>query len=257
MVCKTLARLCHGANVDKGSAEVPSPVIETIIPICKVGHDSTGEKLISLLENCGQVSRNIDMKYTKINRDSDQSARTALAVLPIYNDGRRGCFFDAASNKVFEANEIRISLENIQKDRSIGAFVFGYPHLLPQIQGESLADLFLSSRSCMDDGGLVVMDLNGVPNKKPTWEGLCTANDLKNDPVIGEALAFTDILHLNEDELALLTGYSVEGGNDVDIVKATSLFLQCGVAVVAVTRGRKGCYIACNNDARFSETSGL
>lgn len=247
MVCKTLGRLCHGKVVEDNSVEVTSPVVETIIPLCKIGHDSTGDKLLSLLESCGQASRNVDTKYAKINRDQDESARTALAVLPIYTDGRRGCFFDAASNKDFEANEIKVSLNEIKETRHIGAFVFGYPHLLPKIQDVSLANLFTSARSCMDTG-LVVMDLNGVPDQKPTWKGLRDASDLKQDLIIGQALAYTDILHLNEDELKLLTGCNFENDNESEITKAASLFLQCGVAVIAVTRGCKGCYISCNGN---------
>ena len=93
MACKTLARLCHGPPLDEEYMQVTPPVVHSVIPLCKIGIDDTGNKLLSLLENSG-VCRNVDTRYTRIARQKDPSARTALAVLPIYKDGRRGCFFD-------------------------------------------------------------------------------------------------------------------------------------------------------------------
>lgn len=39
MACKSLARLCHGAPLDEGYMQVTPPVVHTLIPICKIGHD--------------------------------------------------------------------------------------------------------------------------------------------------------------------------------------------------------------------------
>jgi len=269
MACKSLARLCHGAPLDEGYMQVTPPVVHTLIPICKIGHDDTGNKLLSLLENCGRASRNVDTKYAKSGRKNDQTARTALAVLPIFKDGRRGCFFDAASNATFEAKEVVGMLQEVTGEGSstpptqpLGAFVFGYPHLLPNLQGEALAHVFSRARASMDEGGIIVMDLNGVPDVAPNWigGGLRTVPDLKVDRVIGPALGHVDILHMNEDELVLLTGCSLTGSKSDDefaISNAASLFLLCGVAVVAVTRGQRGCFIACNDEERFAKTKAL
>jgi len=88
MATKTLARLCHGAPLNDGYMEITPPVVHSIIPLCKIGDDAIGNKLISLLEECGSC-RNIQTKHIKAARKRDPSARTALAVLPIYQDGRR------------------------------------------------------------------------------------------------------------------------------------------------------------------------
>jgi len=70
-------------------------------------------------------------------------------------------------------------------------------------------------------------------------------------------------LHMNEDELVLLTGCNIldtkdsEDEDEFTIAKAADLFLQCGVAIVAVTRGRKGSYVACNTAERFGQTPAL
>ena len=98
MACKTLARLCHGEALDDGYMQVTPPVVSTVTPLCMVGNDDTGTKLLSLLEHCGSASRNVDTRVIRNYRAKHHSSRTALAILPIYEDGRRGCFFDAASN---------------------------------------------------------------------------------------------------------------------------------------------------------------
>jgi sugar/nucleoside kinase (ribokinase family) len=254
MACKTLARLCHGAPLDDGYMQVTPPVVSSISPLCMIGNDDSGNKLLSLLENCGSACRNVDTRVLRSARATNAGLRTALSVLPIYRDGRRGCFFDAASNNSFSAEQMMELFGDLSAGTAApmyGAILFGYPHLLPMMQGEALARMFSQARKIMMDGGLVVLDLNGVPETPFVRAGaLRNLNDLKNDKVIGAALEHVDLLHMNEDELALLTGCR----NEFAIAKAVELFLQCGVAVVAVTRGKKGSYVACNNGERFQKT---
>jgi myo-inositol-1-phosphate synthase len=293
MACKTLARLCHGKPLDEDFMQITPPVVNYVVPLCKIGNDSTGDKLISLLESCGAACRNVETRYIKMARSNDSKARTALAVLPIYKDGRRGCFFDAASNSTFSARELVGMIESLSSGSSgphldmshlsaddvenyyadleqmtpiYGAFLFGYPHLLPQMQGEALAQIFLEARSCMIEGGIIALDMNGVPeaqHKASSNGNLRSVASLKGDPVIGVALEHVDILHMNEDELMLITGCRILGTteselqDDFTIANAVNLFLACGVAIVAVTRGKQGCYISCNDVDRFRRTAML
>ena len=291
MACKTLARMCHGAPLDDDFMQVTPPVVNSVVPLCKIGNDDTGNKLLSLLEECGSASRNVDTKYIRHARKNDPSARTALAVLPIYKDGRRGCFFDAASNDTFSPYEMlelinklssgtggpdldrsELSFEDLEHYQDqmdaitpeYGAFLFGYPHLLPKMQGDGLVGIFEEARHHMLDGGIIAMDLNGVPEASfHTSGGLRTVSDLRNDPVIGPALEHVDLLHMNEDELMLLTGCEIEGTDESEledeynIARAVNLFLMCGVAVVAVTRGKRGSFVSCNDEKRFSRTKML
>jgi len=266
MATKTLARLHHGPPPTSNTQNSP-PVLNKITPLCKIGNDSTGAKLISLLEETSPSSKNVSTKYLKSAQTRDPTARTALAVLPIYQDGRRGCFFDAASNDTFSNDDLLAMMEDLVNDTSsslkgIGAFIFGYPHLLPQLQGDKLASLFQSVKSNMVEGGILVLDLNGVPDRQ--WDRMRLLPELKQDPVIGPALDQVDILHLNEEELVSLTGCQIEGcGEDTQlddefqIASACNLFLMCGVAVVAVTRGAKGCFISCADEARFRKSPAL
>ena len=291
MAVKTLARLCYGAPLDDCYMEIAPPVVHSIVPLCKIGFDGTGDKLIRLLEECGEACRNVDTKYVKDARNQDPGARTALAVLPIYKDGRRGCFFDSASNATFSAQQMVEMIGNLFSGASgpllntstmspadlevyqanleemtpiYGAFLFGYPHLLPRMQGESLAQILLEARSSMIEGGIIAMDMNGVPESAfPTEAGLRLVSDLNRDQVIGAALQHVDILHLNEDELCLLTGCEIMGTTELTeddeavIAQAINLFLCCGVAVVVLTMGIKGSLICCNSLERFQRTRSL
>ena len=116
----------------------------------------------------------------------------------------------------------------------------------------------------MVDGGIVALDLNGVPATRFTKSGgLRNLQDLANDRVIGAALEHVDLFHMNEDELALLTGCRIlnkansKEEDQFAISRAVQLFLSCGVAIVAVTRGKKGSYVACNYGERFEKTPAL
>jgi sugar/nucleoside kinase (ribokinase family) len=277
MACKTLARLSHGALLDDGYMQVTPPVVSSVTPLCMIGNDDTGTKLVALLEDCGSACRNVDTRVVRQCRAQHPSNRTALSVLPIYQDGRRGCFFDAASNNSFSAelllemiSELSSGLNAKGVDTSgmsnpaYGALLFGYPHLLPLIQGQSLARFFHESRRILVDRGIIALDLNGVPEMPIIKAGaIRSLNDLRHDRVIGPALQHVDILHMNEDELVLLTGCHILNTRDsqeedeISIAKAVDLFLQCGVSVVAVTRGKQGSYVACNNAERFQQSPAL
>ena len=267
MACKTMARLTHGEALDADCMQVTPPAISSVIPLCKIGKDNTGDKLVTLLEACGSACRNVSTKFMKSERDRDQEARTALAVLPIYQDGRRGCFFDAASNATFSPDQLIGMMSDATSGSDagpIGAFLFGYPHLLPMMQGDALAQIFSKARALMEDGGVTALDLNGVPETDyPTRTTLRSVADLQADPVLGPALPYVDILHMNEDELVNLTGCQIEGTDasqledEFNIASAVSLFLMCGVAVVAVTRGKRGCFISCNDMERFEKSKAL
>merc|ERR1712151_84294 len=67
----------------------------------------------------------------------------------------------------------------------------------------------------------------------------------------------------NEEELISLTGCHITDTeesqleDDFAIAEAANLFIACGVAVVAVTRGKKGCFISCGDAQRFARSKML
>ena len=248
MCTKTLARLTTSTN--------SQPLLSKVVPLCMAGADDTGIKLTQLLQQCGT---NVDAQYIS---SVDSHCRTALAVLPIYSDGRRGCFFDAASNVSYQHQHITQHLpsimnntnnnscpKNSQSQSHVGAMIFGYPHLLPQMQGENLRQL-LSSIKSTSPHTIVALDLNGVPPPSKTTTTTDLRTDLSTDAVLGPALPYMDILHMNEEELQHLTGCGTIINNNNNnnqkmeqLKQATSLFLACGVSIVVVTLGKDGCFI--------------
>lgn len=273
MACKTLARLCHEDPFHDGHQETATPVVSAVVPLCMIGNDDTGDKLLRLLEECGSTCGNVDTRVVRAAREKTKGLRTALSVLPIYRDGRRGCFFDAASNASFSVDQMIDMFSDLVTGASdpddsfppgYGAMIFGYPHLLPLMQGQSLAVVFREARNIMIDGGIIAMDLNGVPDIRfSTAGGLRSPHDLMRDTVIGPALEYVDLLHMNEDELSLLTGCRIfdspgsEQEDEFMIANAADLFLACGVAIVVITRGSKGSYVACNNADRMHQSPSL
>jgi sugar/nucleoside kinase (ribokinase family) len=264
MACKTLARLCY--------TESSAPLFASVVPLCKMGKDDAGKKLVELLQATGAQCQNVDMTNALQETDNDKDARTALSVLPIYQNGSRGCFFDAASNDTFSSQTLASMVKrsvvqsqeggNGRSSSKVGAFLFGYPHLLPLIQGEHLAYAFQQAKAAMDHNGITALDLNGVPqlesnNTSPT-SSIKTVADLKADPVLGAALPHVDILHMNQDELALLAGHSMTEVHDENyMIEAMTRFVDAGVAIVAVTRGKSGCLITTGGMERFEQSPAL
>jgi len=170
---------------------------------------------------------------------------TATAILPIYNDGKRGCFFDAGVNKSLTGDLLGFKIGEC-RGMGIGAVVFGYPHLLPGVQKNGgIEGVLRKAKEIMEDGGITVMDLNGVGQ----GEG-------KGVDVIGEALGdgIVDILHCNEDELKVLVGREGTTGLSETIEDAKEFVKKWNVAILAVTRGANECVVCCADKERFKTT---
>ena len=57
----------------------------------------------------------------------------------------------------------------------------------------------------MEDRGILVLDLNAVPDTPNE------SSDIKSDAVLGPALPHLDILHMNKDEVVSLTSAKLTG----------------------------------------------
>ncbi|GMH48315.1 hypothetical protein TrLO_g4513 [Triparma laevis f. longispina] len=249
MTTRNLSKLTHGLSPPSETNQlIPPPVFSLILPICLTGDDSTGSQLLDLLDYAASC-RNVD---TSIARDNTvKGGVTSTAILPIYEDGRRGCFFAKGVNEEFNYQTIKkmLSAASSSSSNPIGAFVFGYPHLLPQLQSSNLSKTFHHAKSIMSLNGITLLDLNGVAS--PSLKSLTSTSI---DPILDPAFHLIDILHLNEDEInLLLPGPVYEGSYKV---KASAI-LKVGVAIVCVTRGKEGSYVACNNEKRFAKSPGL
>ena len=234
------------ASLTLGELKIGQP----ISIISKIGSDAHGRELCTLLNDAG-VNTN-----TMVISDDES---TSLAVLPILKDGRRGCYANLSTLSSFTPGE---ALTSISWNHSFNpddyrAIHFGYPHILRNFQGKNLRDFFMALNEPLQHEPLISMDLNGVQG----------SNEAALN-VILPALPYVDVLHLNTEECELLTGISIplestfDTNNNVnvemshlknygDVVtklrSAASFFFQHGVAIIAITLGKYGAFVAINN----------
>ena len=234
----TLALLLRSSN------DQEQQVADKVHIVTKIGPDFAGNTLVEFYQRAG-ASTNLVL--------TDSAAHTSMAILPVYKNGKRGCFVNLACNDGFTSEELLKQVDHAAQ--SIGsmtrAFLFGYPHLMPKMQGESLKSMLRSARQRLSSGGssvLVGVDLNGVDGSDPS-----AARE-----VLIPALGEIDVLHLNEDEAMVLScsNNKFESGdvtaNDVSphLLSLISSFHDLGCAVVLLSLGSKGSFVSVTADSQ-------
>lgn len=65
----------------------------------------------------------------------DSSVQTALAVLPIFSSGERGCFVNLAANDHLSGDEVAAVLREVSAADGppLAAFHYGYPHFTKKV----------------------------------------------------------------------------------------------------------------------------
>ena len=207
------------SNVAKCLARLSS-VVRQVIPICKVGQDANADILSKLLLP--------GKEHMHIIRSSTPASTTSTAVLPIYEGGQRGCFFTPGVNSSLMAGELVAVIGSLKGgDSDIGAFIFGYPHLLPGVVANNgLAKLFRAAKSDLN-GCLTAMDLNGVSGPE---------DGLNSEIFSADILENVDLIHCNLQELFDVT----QKGN---LGEAADVLLTSGASAVIVTMGESGCFV--------------
>jgi len=218
---------------------------EKVHILTKIGPDFAGNTLLEFYRRAGASTRLVL---------TDETARTSMAVLPVFKNGKRGCFVNLACNDGFTADELLGQLDHgVESTASpTRAFLFGYPHLMPKMQGDSLRSMLQSARQKMSSGDsriLIGVDLNGVDGSD------CSAAR----EVLIPALSEIDVLHLNEDEALVLSSPSGSisaknsgvDTNDVspDMLSQIASFHQQGCAVVLLSLGSKGAFVSVTPDS--------
>ncbi|CAN0542038.1 unnamed protein product [Ectocarpus sp. 12 AP-2014] len=215
-----------------------------------MGADAHGDEMVRQMLAAG-------VDCSRVIRDA--SVQTALAVLPIFSSGERGCFVNLAANDDLLGDEVAAVLKEVAAEDGppLAAFHYGYPHFTKQarlllpcfIQGQALADILRLPRS-LPGSPLVSLDLNGVDpgNDAPT----------RHAAVLEKAYPFVDILHANLEEAEAIVGPLETGDGDARLRALAEWFLGQGVAVVAITAGAKGSFTAVTSDAeRLAASPGL
>ncbi|KAL3763988.1 hypothetical protein ACHAW5_007607 [Stephanodiscus triporus] len=217
---------------------------ENVHILTKIGPDFAGNTLLEFYQRAG-ASTNLVL--------TDSAAHTSMAILPVYKNGKRGCFVNLACNDGFTSDELLKQVDHAAE--SIGsttrAFLFGYPHLMPKMQGETLKSMLRDARQRLSSGGSCVLmgvDLNGVDGSDAS-----AARE-----VLIPALSEIDVLHLNEDEAMVLSSSDnkVKSGdvtaNDISpqLLSQISSFHELGCAVVLLSLGSKGSFVSVTADSQ-------
>ena len=231
MTGTTLALLLRSSN-----KEVSGDVNEEVHILTKIGPDFAGDTLLEFYRRAGASTRLV-LK--------DETVRTSMAVLPVFKNGKRACFVDLAYNDGFQVDELLGQLDD-STIRHPRAFLFGYPHLMPKMQGDALRGMLAKVRQKLYNNGerslIIGVDLNGVDGSD---------RDAARSALI-PALDQIDVLHLNEDEAAVLTSTSSSDEDEVisdygiskQLMSQIELFHDKGCAVVLLSLGSKGAFVS-------------
>lgn len=202
-----------------------------------VGADPHGKMLRDIL-----VSSRLDPSALVVN----PSQCTSLAVLPLYADGTRGCFVTLGANLTASASDFltRSVLER-NFTESLRVFHFGYPHLMPNLQGMQLRELFERVRAAAPRV-LLTLDVNGA-DVLETYE----------KPVLLPALELTAVVHANLEEACVITGLAKPAESTSlsakEIRPIARWFTERGAGIACITCGKDGVLVGTGGSTRNAE----
>jgi sugar/nucleoside kinase (ribokinase family) len=185
--------------------------------IGKIGDDSLGHMVLEKAEKSG-----VDIDNVKISG----STGTTTSVVLINEKGDRNFIFCKGSNSVFSMEDIDLSMIGRSKIISVGS-LFELPML--------------------DRGGIETIF------KKAKEKKVTTAADVTHDVYglglegIKGVLTYTDIFLPSYVEAVYLTKRE-------DPEKAAEMLLNCGVKIVVIKLGPKGCYIKTGEESLYINT---
>jgi len=239
--------LCQilGKNEDDATTTTAASTADVYI-LTKLGDDQNGHLMLELMrQQCGTQATELCLVDPKV--------ATAMSVLPIFKTGGRQCFFNLASNTTYTADDLIQQLHQLvdKPNTTVDAFLFGYPHLLPKLQGDNLRNMLATVRlqfqMVSQKRPLIGMDLNGVSAEN------------HNDQVLGPALEYVDVLHLNEEEAQILSG--VDNKHDLmndpaQLKQVCHKIHQQGCVLVVLSMGARGSFLSVTSDAeRLSKSA--
>ena len=214
-----------------GSASMTATTLallgQEVRALTKVGKDEHADVLVGKLRRAGVICDCLI---------ETEEQMTSMAVLPIFKAGGRGCFVNLAANDAFTKEEVLSRLSALAapvRDRTTN-FHLGYPHLLKRLQGENLSSLLLECRRLLPNA-LLSVDLNGVTEHS------------HSSTVLDAALPLVDVLHLNEDEAAILGAAPGAGASEARARALRDLHAK-GVAVVLLSLGADGSLVSVTPD---------
>ncbi|CDF77472.1 unnamed protein product [Chondrus crispus] len=193
-----------------------------------IGTDPHGDTLRNLL-----ISSGVDVS-TLIR---DASSGTALAVLPLFSDGTRGCFVTLGANVSATVDSL-LSRSVVAEafTSKLRVFHFGYPHLMPNLRGTNLRRLFEHVREVAPNA-LLTLDVNGADEQ-----------ETPENPILLPALELVAAVHANLEEACTISGLAspttAASLSAKDIEPIVRWFTNHGAEIACITCGKDGMFAA-------------
>ena len=229
---ETICRFTSTTNIPGGSvpntARSLSQLQISVGGITLVGKDIFGDQIIEGLDKDG-----VDTSYVI----RDENVATSLAVVPVFQSGGRGCFVNLGANEVLSVDRILARLPRVAKMQtlpipSLRVFHFGYPHLLPKVQGDAFKEMLIELRR-FHSNVIISVDVNGA-----------NVSEREGD-ILTSALPLIGIMHGNFDEACKITATDPKAAHEGFDKSAKSLpmwFTERGVGIACITCGERGVY---------------
>jgi len=242
---EAIARFAGHATAPGGSASNTASALRTLrvgaAVITCVGEDANGAELERAYAREG-IDTRLLMRRSGVS--------TSLAVLPVFEDGGRGCWVDLSANDlltpvaVLETLRSRVAQPTLSTVRALHV---GYPHLLRELRGSGLA-------SVLAEGGALLAAAAGAPPLVSVdVNGATLGAEADDDGVLGPSLPLIDLLHANLEEACHLAGVhpplAEADASEAELRGVAQWFTSRGVAVVAITLGAAGAYVHVTPDA--------
>lgn len=224
------------SNTGRALARLGTPVEFLSV----IGNDDHGAILRRFWEEDG-------IGFQHVIRSSDTG--TALSVLPVYPDGKRGVYFSSGTNAIMGIDNLfGPGKEHLALLRHSAAFHYGYPPLTPCLQGTNLAEMLALVRNT---GVLLSLDTTPVTSDGVLYK------------MLKDALPMVHLFAPNIEEASQVTGHftrlaakahaeSETHGYPVDIediITVTDLEMigealsDAGIPLIIITLGRQGAYV--------------
>lgn len=201
------------------------------IVVANIGDDMPGTRLQNILREEG-------VEYLRASATPPLS--TGMAVVPVFEAGGRGCFFDPGDNDKFGPKDVADALDALGAD--VGALHVGYPHLMPSLCGRDL-EVALSRAKASHGPDLVIsLDLNGVQ----------ALHRLGDDVLDKNITCIVDMLHANAEEATTLLGNPPIASLEE---LAVELSRQSEAALVVVTDGANGAVLVAADSTRLAHSA--
>jgi sugar/nucleoside kinase (ribokinase family) len=235
---------CSTSNTGRALAELG----QQVELVTAVGQDMNGENLLKIWTEAGIGTKMVQQMA---------GFPTSLSVLPVYGDGKRGIYFcrgtNAALSKETLFGEDMVHIPNMLKDFDV--FHFGYPPLLPKLQGEELAALMQRIASIH-------------PHLFLSVDTCSLLNTAKHRAILQPSMPYLSLFHANLEEAASIVGKadelikrarevsdafkheaSVEDVvSDEEVVDIGRNLLHLGSAMVVISLGENGAFMITSSE---------